>query len=381
LLLIRAGVVMAHWLEDFWSRWIKTRAPVPDPDSLIPPPPPIDALYEGLTPEELPEDAEHYLRALGLEPPAVVPVSAEDEAEDERLSAKVVTHFRANRPGLNACPSLSLKILNLVADPDADSNELNALITRDPALSAAVLRTANSGAFAGKQESTTVREAVTRLGLAEVSRVAGVVAAKSLFNPMVRAEQASFGHLYTALFHHAGATAMGAGWLAMQRRGGHSDRAFLGGMLHDVGKSIGLRSVAALASGAEPSLASDLPRVHRVLKRVHLEIGGEVHQEWNLPAHLTLLCVRHHDANLPADAEFIDVHCVRLVSALHVWRTQPERAAASPDEVLGSARALGLNPFELRSLDTEVRRSIERMSVAAPSSRPRQSAQRASMSR
>lgn len=371
---------MAIWLKDFWTRWTQA-APPAEPRPQTPPPPPIDALYEGLTPAELPEDAQHYLRALGLEPPPAAPVAVDDEAEDARLSGEVLAHFRANRPGLNACPSLSLKILNLVANPEADTSELNALIVRDPALSAAVLRCANSGAYAGLEESRTVREALTRLGLEEVARVAGVVAAKSLFNPLVRAEQAAFGALYTELFHHAGTCAMGAGWLAMQRRGGHSDRAFLGGMLHDVGKTIALRSVAALARGAEPSLATDRARVHRVLDCVHLEVGGEVHQEWKLPSHLTLLCVRHHDEDLPAGAEFVDVHCVRLASALALWRSQPEWAARAPTEVLGSARALGLNPFELRSLDAEVRRSSERMTAVAPGARPRHSAPRASQAR
>jgi hypothetical protein len=49
-------------------------------------------------------------------------------------------------------------------------------------------------------EIETVRDAITRLGLNEVGRVAGVVSARTLFNPRMRAEQAVFGSRWNALF-------------------------------------------------------------------------------------------------------------------------------------------------------------------------------------
>ena len=241
---------------------------------------------------------------------------------DLELAALLLQHFRKNRPGPAAAPSLSLRLLNLVASPRAEVAEMVRLISADPALSAGVLTVANSVVHRGQDEIETVRAAVVRLGLEEVARVAGAVGARSLFNPRLRAELAVHGRSFSALFHRALTVAGGAAALALQVKGGRSDRAYLGGMLVDVGKSIGLRSLVALKDlpGAPQN---DPARAARALELVHVEVGGECHQEWSLPQYLTVMAVRHHDPEIPADPEFVDLHAVRLCGALSTCGSRP----------------------------------------------------------
>jgi HD-like signal output (HDOD) protein len=273
----------------------------------------------------------------------------------------VLAHFHKNRPGPASAPSLSLRILNLVASPQTDIGELSRLVSSDPALAAGVLTVANSAACRGFSETETVRDAITRLGFEEVARVAGAVSAKSLFNPRLRAELAAHGPHFAALFGRACAVAGGAAWLALQRPGGRSDRAFLGGMLHDVGKTIALRSVSALLLDGSLRLPLGDPRIDRLLDAVHLEIGGEVHQEWNLPQYLTVIAVRHHDSLVPPDPEFRDLHQVRLVAALHDLAAEPALAARAAAELVQSAAALGMGPFQVRQLNAEMRAAEQRL--------------------
>lgn len=202
--------------------------------------------------------------------------------------------FAASRPEPASFPAIALQILNLVASPDAQVSELAGLVSRDPALSAGALSVANSAVYRGVQELETVREAVARLGVVELGRVATAVSARTLFSPRSRAEQAAFGERWNALFGHAVAV-------------------------------------------AEP----DGPRLERILDRVHVELGAEAHQIWDLPHYLTVLCVRHHDEAVPADPEFVDLHLVRLTSALADLREPAfaARAAAaarpsSPQQLL-----------------------------------------------
>ncbi len=306
-----------------------------------------------------------FASALGLRLPAPLPEPGPEEASArEEASTRVLAHFQANRPGPASAPTLSIRILNLVAAPETDVSELARLVSSDPALAAGVLTVANSPALRGLTETETVREAITRLGFEEVARVAGAVSARSLFNPRLKSELAAHGTRFAALYHRAFTVANGAAWLALRRRNGRSDRAFLGGMLHDVGKTIALRSVAALLRQGELQLTGGGPQVDLLLDRVHLEIGGEVHQEWGLPQYLTVMAVRHHDESIPADEEFEALHEVRLVAALQDLAGEPAFAARAAGELVQSAAALGMGPLQVRELFAELRAASHRAGTA-----------------
>jgi HD-like signal output (HDOD) protein len=301
-----------------------------------------------------------FAAALGIPSPPSLrdPDLAEEEAGDRALADRVLDHFSKNRPGPASSPALSLRVLNLVAAQDADIAEMVRLISADPALSAGVLTVANSAYYRGLEEIETVRAAVVRLGLDEVARVVGALSAKSLFNPRLKAELAVFGPRFSALYHRALTTANGAAWLAMQHRGGRADRAFLGGMLFDVGKSISLRSIASLA--LQGPLAAPEDQVERVIERLHVEVGAECHQEWQLPQYLTVIAVRHHDREIPAHPDFIDLHAVRLCGALLDLRASALAPRAAP-EIVQSAAALGMTPLAVRTVDTELRVVAQRV--------------------
>jgi HD-like signal output (HDOD) protein len=253
-------------------------------------------------------------------------------------------------------------VLNLVAAPGADLSEMVRLISADPALSAGVLTVANSVHYRGLQEIETVRAAVVRLGLDEVARVVGALSARSLFNPKLKAELAAYGARFSGLYHRALTAANGAAWASMQRRGGRADRAFLGGMLFDVGKTIALRSIASIAMEKGAS-APDEGCAERVIERVHVEIGAECHQEWQLPQYLTVIAVRHHDREIPAHPDFVDLHAVRLCGALLDLR-DPALAPRAALEIVQSAAALGMSPLAVRTVDAELRSADHRVASA-----------------
>lgn len=298
-----------------------------------------------------------FARALGVPAPGEpAPLGEEAELAELELAGVVLEHCRRNKLGPASSPTLSLRILNLVATPGAEISELARIIAADPALSAGILNVANSAYFRGIDEIETVRDAVTRLGLDEVGRVAGALSAKSLFNPRLRQEQAVFGPRFTELYRRAIVVATAAAALAMRTRA-RSDRCYLGGMLHDVGRSVALRSVALLhlERQAVPGLGD--PLLDRVLDRVHVELGAELHQEWQLPQYLTVLAVRHHDPEIPADEEFRDLHVVRLAAATYDLRAEPTAAWRASREVLQSAAALRLDPNGVRALAAELKQA------------------------
>jgi HD-like signal output (HDOD) protein len=334
-------------------------ADAPPPPAPAPPGAPAEATATPFAP---------FAKALGVPEPAAPPAGDEGEAAEDpqelELSERILEHFRANRLGPASAPSLSLRILSLVAAPEPDVGELSRLVSADPALTAGVLQVANSAAYRGLMEVETVRDAIVRLGFDEVARVAGALSARSLFNPRMRAEIARYRASFAALYHRALTVANAAAWEAMQVRGGRADRAFLGGMLHDVGKSVALRSVAALSLEKRLQVPTGGPALDRLLDRVHLEVGAESHQEWGLPQYLTVIAVRHHDREIPSDAEFADLHAVRLAGAIADLRGEPAVAHRAAAELVQSAGALGRSPLQVRSLAAELRDGEQRVTAS-----------------
>ncbi|HET9598277.1 MAG TPA: HDOD domain-containing protein [Anaeromyxobacteraceae bacterium] len=305
---------------------------------------------------------------MPAEPP---PLPDEERVADEQVAALVRERFAAARPEPSSFPAIALQILNHAADPGADVQELARLVARDPALSAGVLSVANSPVYRGLMEVETVRDAVARLGLDELGKVAAAVSARTLFSPRQRAEHQAFAPRFSALFGHAVAVGSAAAAAALRRPDARADRAYLGGLLHDVGKSLALRALAGLVLDRRV-VAPPPERVERVLDAVHVELGGEAHQIWGLPHYLTVLCVRHHDPAVPGEPEFVDLHLVRLASALADLR-EPLWAARAAREVAQSAAALGVDPFAVRALAAELRQAEARadraFSPAAPATR------------
>ncbi|MBK9518119.1 MAG: HDOD domain-containing protein [Anaeromyxobacter sp.] len=305
-----------------------------------------------------------FAAALGVPvPEQPAPLAEADELEELELAARVLDHCRRHKLGPASSPSLSLRILNLVAAPDAEISELARVISADPALSAGVLNVANSAFYRGLDESQTVRDAVTRLGLDEVGRVAGALSAKTLFNPRLKLEQQAFGPRFTALYRRAVTVGTGAAALAMRQPGARSDRAYLGGMLHDVGRTVALRAVALLTLDGALALELGSPRLERLLDQVHLELGGELHQEWQMPQYLTVLAVRHHDQAIPAEPEFLDLHVVRLAAAVYDLKAEPASAWRAAGELVQSAAALRLDPNAVRALASELAQAEQRVAT------------------
>src|SRR5438046_1224328 len=83
--------------------------------------------------------------------------------------------FVADIEGLSDLPSLSPVLAHLIATlgrEDASVAEVAAIIRQDPVIAARVLRSATSAAYIGRSPVSSIRDALLRLGLARIPRVA-----------------------------------------------------------------------------------------------------------------------------------------------------------------------------------------------------------------
>ncbi len=247
----------------------------------------------------------------------------------------------ASWEGLAAFPPIATRIFSLLEHDDFVLQDLVNLIHQDPTITAEVLKAANSAIYARATRTLDIRDAVQRLGAREVAGIAVAASTWSLFDLETRAASDQFGVQARRLWHHSMTCAFTAGWLAMDRGRGSLDRSFLGGMLHDVGKTVALRSVGALImAGTFPMISDD--KIARVLEAVHTSIGPDAIRRWSLPEFFAHLCASHHGAIDAAQPVEPDFHVVRLVSGMNEIRVNPRYLPGVIDDVAASAAQLQL---------------------------------------
>ena len=184
------------------------------------------------------------------------------------------------------------KLRALSTSDDMDAGQAEQLILADQVLAAEVLRAANSVFFGGLSEVNTVRSAIVRLGLRQVSELAMLASHRAEYD----ARDRSLRELIQQLWLHASATAMAASWLARKLGYGKQTESecFLGGLLHDVGKLVILRAVdeIKLAGKAEYDLSPQL--VNEILETTHPGLGFSFLQRWNVPGLYCEIARDHH---------------------------------------------------------------------------------------
>lgn len=286
----------------------------------------------------------------------------EGAALDE-LETAVRAYFDEHQPDPASFPAIASQVIDLVEHPDVDVARLAHLIEREPAICTAVLAVANSAANRRTATVQNVRTAVNLLGLKRVANVAAGVACRSLFDVEAKVEHDLFPDWWSRLFFAAMTDAFAAAFVAMQHQRQASESIFLSGLLHDLGKSVALRSLAGLLiSGKLTDIPND-DTIEELLGRTRAAVGAAALARFNLPQNLVELCARQDEEGLPTTTEWIDAHVVRLVSSLNDLRMTTLNTAR-PIRALNSAvSALGIPHAEVLAIAAQVSEQASHVSV------------------
>ena len=232
-------------------------------------------------------------------------------------------------------PAVATKLLRLLSNDDIAVEEVVGLIRADPALASELMRIVNSPLYGFPARINSIQNAVTLLGLQTVKSFALTVSMKGFLHTALRLD------LLRLIWRHSLACGMlceemSAACSASQ---GGDDRAYTGGLLHDVGR-LGLfvahpRAYSELLT--QPSGDDILDRERRAFGIDHCEAGAWLARSWGLPQELEVVIARHHQ--LPNTAAFELADLVRVAVLL---------TDALAFDILPPARAYSL--AEIRSM-------------------------------
>jgi len=193
---------------------------------------------------------------------------------------------------LPALPKAACHIMAVIEDQGTTATKLEHALAMDQALTAKVLRIANSPFYGAVREIDTVSEAIVRLGFVAIRNWTLVTAARSVFlSP-------GAGMLYQKIWRQSVMSAMCGQLVAQALGGSNPDSVFIGGLMQNIGQLVLARSHPELFQEiVNDSVAQGLP-YHIVeqdrLGFDHGELGALLIKEWNLSQELEEAVRWHH---------------------------------------------------------------------------------------
>mgnify|MGYP006275326337 CR=1 FL=1 len=220
--------------------------------------------------------------------------------EEERARGKLVKLPDGLRQsiisslGSKAIPSMpkaSHQAFQLATNPNADARDYIEVLEADEGLSARVLKIANSVFYDRGGGSKTIEQAVAVIGIAELKGLLNASALSGIF-PLKHPLRAQF-------WAHNIASALTARQICRMCLPASSDQAFLGGMMHDVGKLLLLQQHTDLYErvfrhGIANSLESTVAESEEYPFN-HTHVGQAIGEQWNFSPDLLQIIKCHHD--------------------------------------------------------------------------------------
>lgn len=201
---------------------------------------------------------------------------------------------------LPTLPTIAIKIIDLANDPDADINKACQYIALDPALTAKILKTANSPIYKSRRNATNVRQAVSILGTHAVTVIA---LSFSLANSLIKQSgkyHAAFDN--NNFWRRSITTALASRALGIKAGLITLDDLFLAGLLQD----IGILAFSAMMPQEYYEVYSSTTNHDELLQKEritfeigHDELGHALLKKWHLPDYIAVACLTSHSQPPP----------------------------------------------------------------------------------
>jgi putative nucleotidyltransferase with HDIG domain len=198
-------------------------------------------------------------------------------------------------------PSIPLVLIKIIQTLDEDTGsakELEELILHDPALSARILRLANSAFYAFHTRVKTISHAITLLGMNVVTSLAIGINIFDTFTKGTKSEAGLINRLWT---HSCGVAVLSKKiWAKHNIREKEGEFAFLCGLLHDLGKVVLFKTYpghygpifATAKTETDMEISSYEDENYGAN---HAAIGEMLAKQWGFPPELANVIRRHHD--------------------------------------------------------------------------------------
>lgn len=247
-------------------------------------------------------------------------------------------------------PEIWLRLNEIMNSPRTSASDVAQVVSRDPAMTAKLLKVVNSPYYNFPARVDTISRAITILGTNELFSLATAVAAAKVFtdipNNLVKP---------STFWRHSLCTAIAARRLAETANVLHPERLYVAGLLHDVGSLLLYKKFPDKAAMALMAANGDEEIVYGTETETfgfnHAQVGAELLRLWHLPSALITAVKFHHDPAL-ADSDALDaslIHIANVISNRLSWGAFTEEAPSSgllPDPLVWRITGLSLDALD-----------------------------------
>lgn len=212
-------------------------------------------------------------------------------ADKKPLSYLIENHLQQGLQELPVFHNVAVKLQQLLSTRSFEIDDIIELIGEDQSLSSRVLKVANSSYYAGLTQIATIKDAIIRLGAQEIANMAMLASQFEFYH----SKNETLNHLMQRLWGHALACAVGAKWIA--RTSGYpgmASEAFMGGLMHDIGKLALLKIVDDIQTQKETMEPLTETVICSIMDSMHEEVGFNLMKSWNFPEFYCDIARNHH---------------------------------------------------------------------------------------
>ncbi|MGE6660724.1 HDOD domain-containing protein [Pseudomonas sp. NPDC077408] len=247
--------------------------------------------------------------------------------------------------------------------PDPDLRAIARLISQDPGLSGALLKTVNSPFFGLANRIASIQQAVNLLGCRSVINL---INAQSIRGELTDAAIVTLNRFWDS------AQDVASTCLALAKRIGHPapDEAYTLGLFHNCGIPLMLTRFPGYMTVLEEAYASVGAETritdveNRMLNTNHAVVGYFVARSWKLPQHLCEAIANHHNALALFNDEWSDPQVKTLLAILkmaeHICACHRVLGDQPEDHEWDAVAQLVLEYVGLSEYDFECQRDIIR---------------------
>ncbi|WP_432798041.1 HDOD domain-containing protein [Poriferisphaera sp. WC338] len=243
-------------------------------------------------------------------------IAADNAAQQELIQSAIqeISHIAT-------LPEVTMKIIQLVEDPDSTAQDLNKVISNDPALGARILKVVNSAFYGLPGQIGSINRAIVLLGLNAVKNIAIAASLAKLFRGGKICNNFDAHDLWDQAIANATTTRL----LAERVGLGLPDEAFLAGLIHDIGIMVEIQARRPKFVEVMQKLENDPDANFRELEEEiiganHEQFGSALCKLWKFPTSFAYVTgFHHHPQDLPFKHRTLAslVHIADIIVAQH----------------------------------------------------------------
>lgn len=212
-------------------------------------------------------------------------------------------------------PETVTRLMALLGNNNTNISDIEEVFSYDAALSARILRQANSALSGSRNSIGTIPAAVVRLGFDSVFALAVSVSTKEELNTALPA----YGMDESTLWQHAQAARLIVEGLRKFAKMPMPAETQTAALLHDVGKIVMARHLdpevlKILKAASKDGQSIDIDAEREILEVHHGELGGLIAQHWQLPTIVVRGIWFHHEPEACPEEDRRVAHIVCLAN-------------------------------------------------------------------